>query len=100
MGQLKLDPEMVKRLGMQGLTERQCKVATAMWVSKPVVPTEAALLALELPIVQRSRGVDFFNTAPPTVRTRTVLRGGTVCASPVDLYIARPPEMEGLCLKR
>ena len=91
---------MVMHLGMQGLSAMQCKVATAMWMSKPVVPTEAALLALKIPIIKMSRKVVSINTAPSEVRTRRVTRCEKVCIAPVDHYMSRPDtaEMEALTL--
>lgn len=102
LGELHLDPEMTRQLGMTGMTDTLCKVATATWVSKPVVPTEAAMTMLEkIPIVQRSRKVHFVSTSPPGLRTRAVIRGcHTACAAPVDYYMGRPVAMERLSLKR
>ena len=101
LGHLKLDPEMTRKLGMQGMTEALCKLSTASWVSKPVVVAEATMITMKVPIVQRSRTVHFYSTSPPGLRSRTVIRGcHNACAAPVDVYMARPEEMEGLSLKR
>ena len=82
---------MIMSLGLQGLSPAQCKVATAMWMTKPVVPTEAALLALQIKIIQKaSRTVISINTAPPIVRTRRVGKGNKACLAPVDKYTSRP----------
>ena len=81
---------MMARLGLEGLTPLQCKVATAMWMSKPVVPTEAALHALQIPIINKSKKIISINTAPSYVRTRRLCRNNKVCLSPVDTYMGRP----------
>ena len=73
-GKLNLDSEMVRRLGLHGLSPAQCQLATTIWMSKPVVPTEAALLALHIPIIRASRKVLSINTAPPHIRSRRVTR--------------------------
>lgn len=95
-GKLNLDPEMVQRLGLYGLSPAQCQVATAIWMSKPVVPTEAALLTLRIPIINPSRKVLSINTAPPNIRSRRLTKGNRVCLAPVDHYMARPEAMEAL----
>ena len=91
---------MMARLGLEGLTPLQCKVAVAMWMSKPVVPTEAALHALQIPIIQKSKTVISINTAPSYVRSRRVGRANKVCLAPVDTYMARPdsPELNSMTL--
>ncbi|GAX85816.1 hypothetical protein CEUSTIGMA_g13231.t1 [Chlamydomonas eustigma] len=38
-GHLNIDPNMVTRIGLEGLSEAQCQVATATWMTKPVVAT-------------------------------------------------------------
>lgn len=78
------------RLGLQGLTPLQCKVATAMWMSKPVVPTEAALQLLQIKIITKSKKIVCINTAPSYVRSRRVAMGNKVCMAPVDTYMGRP----------
>ena len=95
-GKLNLDPDMVQRLGLHGLSPAHCQVATAMWMSKPIVATEAGLLALRIPIINPSRKVLSINTAPPHIRSRRVTRGNRVCLAPVDHYMARPEEMEDM----
>jgi hypothetical protein len=99
-GQLNLDPNMMSRLGLEGLTPLQCKVATALWMSKPVVPNEAALHVLRIPIISKSKKVVSINTAPPWVRSKRLGRGGIVCLAPVDLYTSRPstPELNQMTL--
>lgn len=81
---------MMRRLGLEGLTKLQCKVATAMWMSKPVVPTEAALHALQIPVISKSKKIISINTAPSYVRTRRLSRANKVCMAPVDTYVGRP----------
>ena len=81
---------MMAHLGLEGLTPMQCKVATAMWMSKPVVPTEAALLALQIPIIYKSRKVVSINSAPSFVRTRRITRAEKVLLAPIDHYMGRP----------
>jgi hypothetical protein len=93
-GFLKVDADLAKRLGLPGMTEAQCQVASALWLTHPVVPTEAALIALGIPIVQKSRKVEAIATCPPGARMRKVLRGGQVTYAPVDIYSLRPASME------
>jgi len=98
-GNLKVTAEMVLRLGLEGLTEAQCQVASAMWMTKPVVPTEAALLVARIPIIQASKSVVCINTAPPGIRVRRINRRSQgVCLAPVDKYMARPADLQDMTL--
>jgi len=90
IGELTIDPDMVRRLGLEGLTADQCSIASALFVSKPVVPTEAALHLLGIPVVQLTAKVISINTAPPGIRTRRITRGNRLCVAPVDKYRQRP----------
>ena len=102
MGNLNLTADMAKRLGLPGMTEAQCRVASALWMTKPVSPTEAALICLEIPLVKKSRAVEYFKTPPPSTRIRKVSRSRAkqVYVPPVHTYIGRPAHLDGLCLKR
>ncbi|GAX86458.1 hypothetical protein CEUSTIGMA_g13868.t1 [Chlamydomonas eustigma] len=95
---LNIDPNMVTRLGLEGLSEAQCQVATATWMTKPVVATEAAMILLRIKMVQGSRQVISINTAPPSIRMKRMSRGNNLCMAPVDKYMARPVEMENLTM--
>ena len=99
-GHLNLDPDMMSRLGLEGLTPLQCKVATALWMSKPVVPNEAALHVLGIPIISKTKKIVSINTAPPWVRSKRLMKGVHVCLAPVDLYTCRPdtPDMNRMTL--
>lgn len=97
-GHLNIDAATVVRLGLQGLSQAQCQVATAMWMTKPVVATEAALLLLRIPIVQSSQKVLSISTAPPAIRMKRVGRGNRLCYAPVDKYMARPASLEALTM--
>ncbi|GAX77998.1 hypothetical protein CEUSTIGMA_g5440.t1 [Chlamydomonas eustigma] len=95
-GHIGFNPDMVRRIGMglMGcLTEAQCKLASATWVTKPVVPTEAALAMLRIPVVQCTGKVVAVNTEPPEIsayRARRAGKGDSVCLAPIDKYMARP----------
>jgi len=100
-GFLKVNAEMVARLGLQGLTPAQCKVASALWLTKPVVPTEAALHVLRIPIVSMSKKVVSINTAPPEIRVRRVSPNSDhVCIPQVEHYMGRPatPDIEKMTM--
>ncbi len=81
------------------MTKAQCQVASALWFTKPVVSSEAALIALQIPIVKKSRTVTSFMTAPPGVRLRKVLRNNKLTNAPVDIYTARPETLDDLAMK-
>ncbi len=97
-GKLTIDPQMVRRLGISGLTEEECKIASALFLARPVVPTEAAMHMLHIPIVQMSTKVVSVNTSPSATRDRRVSRNNKLCLAPVDKYRSRPTSMEDLTL--
>ena len=97
-GRLIITREVVERLGL-GLTKAQCAVASAMFFSKPVVSSEAALIVSQIPIVKKSRSVHSIMTAPPGIRMRKVLRNNKLTNAPVDLYTARPEHLEDMAMK-
>ncbi|KAK9829678.1 hypothetical protein WJX72_007303 [[Myrmecia] bisecta] len=68
-GDINLDTEAAARLGLN-LSPTQMKTVAACAMSHPVCPTEAAMYALELKIVDSSDQVDFIDTAPPNMRSR------------------------------
>ena len=92
-GRLRLDDEAVKTLGLGHLTKAQRRLAAALCMTKPVPPSEAALMLLGIPVVQKSRTVHFLGTVPPMLRTRRVTKWGGVTRKPVDEYLNRPPEL-------
>lgn len=98
IGQLNLDTEMVHRLGIHNLSQAKCQVATASWMTTPVVETEQAMICLRIPIVQCSKVVIPISTSPPYLRTRRVVQGNIICLSPVDWYMSRPASMEKLTI--
>lgn len=99
-GILRVSPEAIDRLGLGGLSPAQRKVASAMWLTHPVVPTEASLIVMGIPIIIKSRAVNTFSTAPPESRMRQCLRGGGVNDAPVDVYCKRPTILEDIPLKK
>lgn len=87
------------RLGLAGMSPAQKKVTAAMWLTHPVVPTEAALVTTGVQIIIKSRAVTTFSTAPPESRMRHCLKGGGVSDAPVDVYGKRPTVLEDVPLK-
>ncbi len=101
-GFITVNAKLAESLGLPGMSEAQSQVASALWLTHPVVPTEAALIVLEIPIIQKSRKVEAFVTSPPASRMRKVLpyaRGG-VAYAPVDVYSVRPAALEACTLKQ
>jgi hypothetical protein len=99
-GTLNLSPDLVRHLGLGHLTPQQCRLAAALWMTKPIVPTEAAVLVLGIPMVQQSRKVDAINTAPPLLRMRVAgFKFGGITTRPVDDYMNRPPAFEDMACR-
>lgn len=97
-GCLNIDPNMVAKLGIPNISKQQCKLASALWMTKPVHPCEAALIMLKIPIVSQSRSVEIISTTPPISRTRRVKYGST-SLKPIDLYCCRPIQFEHMACR-
>ncbi len=86
-----------KRLGLQGLDNTQLQLVSTYITSKPVSPCEAALTLLEIDIVKKSSKVNFKDSSPPNSRTtRRKGKGSEVIIPSIDLWCARPNELEAI----
>lgn len=95
-GRLVVDPEGMSQLGLQRMDAVHLRTASALILSKPVSPAEAAMICLEQRVVQSSSPVDYLASQPPDLRKRRVLHCPQVVAAPVDHYMARPTAVEHL----
>jgi hypothetical protein len=86
-----VDAKLAANLGLQGLGPAQGKVVASLWLAQPVAPCEAALIGLQIPLIEKSRSVEMMGTAPPDKRLHRVMRGVECCRAAVDKYMVRPP---------
>ncbi|DBA91865.1 TPA: hypothetical protein ACH3X1_015999 [Trebouxia sp. C0004] len=93
-GCLQLQPTALSMLGLDNLQPAQLATASALLMTKPVSPAEAALMCLQHSVVQASSTVQYINYAPPDLRRRAMLRHGQLAAHPIDKYCARPTSLE------
>jgi ATP-dependent exoDNAse (exonuclease V) alpha subunit len=94
-GRLRIDAEAAQRLGLVGLSDSELSLISAMVLSKPVSPCEAALHLLRIDTV-RMPPVLYVASTPPELRTRLVTgaaQRGKAKPAPVDLYCSRPPSL-------
>ena len=91
-GHLNVDPQTMAELGLNDMSS--AAGASALILSKPICPAEAAMIFLEEPPVQASSKVIFVPSAPPLLRRR-LIKCNQVVASPVDNYACRPASTEG-----
>ena len=96
VGRLVIDPEGMSQLGLHRMDAVQLTTASALILSKPVSPAEAAMICLEEPVVKASSPVDYLASAPPALRRNRVLKCNQVVPAPVDHYMARPNALEHL----
>lgn len=98
---LVLDGKALAALGLDSIGKQQAALATAVVMSRPVCPCEAALITSGVPIVQCSDSVTYVDTRPPPLRTlfvkNDVAYGGK---STLATYVSRPhdPEFDELTL--
>jgi hypothetical protein len=92
---LALDGKALAALGLDGISPQQASLASAVVMSRPLCPCEAALITSCIPIVECSDPVTYVDTRPPPRRTVFVrgdrAYGGT---TPLASYVARPHEEE------
>jgi hypothetical protein len=95
---LRCDRELVQALGLHGLSPHQQDVVGAAILSKPVSPAEAALIMLNIPIIQGDASVAYVDTHPPPSREVMVsgFSRGTQNVSDVARYLARPDTLKHL----
>ena len=93
---LVIDPQGMSQLSLHHMDAIQLTTASALILSKPVSPAEAAMTCLEEPVVKSSSPVDYLASAPPHLRRKRVLACSQVIPAPVDHYMARPNALEHL----
>eukprot|EP00798_Chlamydomonas_sp_ICE-L_P003121 gene3121-biopygen20880 len=99
LGKLNLDVNTAKNLGFTDLDDEQLKIISAMQLSKPVSPCEAACACLGIDMIRKSDTVTFMETSPMAIRTTTLMFCTTTSTPPVDKYCARPDSLEHCKLK-
>eukprot|EP00798_Chlamydomonas_sp_ICE-L_P024357 gene24357-biopygen18818 len=99
LGKLNLDVNTAKNLGFTDLDDEQLKIISAMQLSKPVSPCEAACACLGIDMIHKSDTVTFMETSPMAMRTNTLMFCTTTSTPPVDKYCARPDSLEHCKLK-
>ena len=103
-GTLDIDIDAAKSMGIDDLTDEQLKAASAMFITRPVSSTEAAMHVLGYAMIERSPNmtVRSINTAPPKRRMMTFKHKAASTSSsvinlaPVDRYTARPEALESV----
>eukprot|EP00798_Chlamydomonas_sp_ICE-L_P025405 gene25405-biopygen19874 len=99
LGKLNLDVNTAKNLGFTDLDDEPLKIISAMQLSKPVSPCEAACACLGIDMIRKSDTVTFMETSPMAMRTTTLMFCTTTSTPPVDKYCARPDSLEHCKLK-
>jgi hypothetical protein len=89
-GKLNLNEAMLDALGLGNFSPAQKRLASSMFMTKPVVPSSAAMTMLGISIVTQKTPVETISTVPPLLRTRQVNRRNGVSMKPVDHYMNRP----------
>eukprot|EP00882_Tetradesmus_deserticola_P001750 GHRQ01001880.1.p1 GENE.GHRQ01001880.1~~GHRQ01001880.1.p1 ORF type:complete len:1314 (+),score=134.67 GHRQ01001880.1:549-3944(+) len=90
-GNLNLDLSTLEKLGITGLSDVQLQVASALLMSRPVSPCEAALYMLGISPVQFSASVTKIDSRMPSKRFLPVRNSSIgIIVHPVDKYCARP----------
>lgn len=90
IGNLVADASLVERLKIGGMSTLQSKIASALWMVKPVQPCEAGLLSTHVPIVSKSRSVTAISSSPPNQRYNFVRGSNQFCRTSVEKYMNRP----------
>ncbi|MCO5604327.1 hypothetical protein L7F22_058492 [Adiantum nelumboides] len=91
---LNLSPKNAARLGLQGLDKVKLTVISPTVMTKPISATKAALNCLKIPIITKSSAVEYVDSSPHALRQRIISQNQTLIMHPIDLYCARPQELE------
>ena len=92
---LALDGAALRALGLDGISKQQAELASAVVMSRPLCPCEAALIASGNHIIECSDPVTYVDTRPPLLRTVHVKNGWAHQGNtPLALYTARPHSAE------
>jgi hypothetical protein len=92
-GTLNLDIQFAHHLGLDAASEAEIRTFYALHNTKPVSVSEAALIILGLPLIQKSKAVHFHDTTPPHLRKRRASKAhpnGCLHVAPVTKYCGRP----------
>ena len=102
---ISLAAEALHTLGLEGISEQQARLASAVVLSRPVCPCEAAHILSGEHIITHTVDVTYIDTRPPSMRSFKVVRRGHanqygVSLSALATYCARPytEECEDLTL--
>ncbi|KAK9827574.1 hypothetical protein WJX74_011054 [Apatococcus lobatus] len=100
IGNLSLGGEVAEALHLQDMSGDQLRLISNMVLAKPVSPAEAAVLMLQHPLVEVSRGdaVMYVCSSLPSGRSMT-LRNSRPCTHPIDKYCKRPPTLSEVTFK-
>ena len=101
LGNLSLGPDVADALHLQDMSTDQLRLISNMVLAKPVSPAEAAVLTLQHPLVEVSRGdfVTYICISLPNGRS-AVLRNSKACTHPIDKYCQRPSQLNDVTFKR
>lgn len=87
---LVLDGKALAMLGLDGISAQQAELASAVVLSRPVCPCEAALHATGIPLVDSDMEVTYVDTRPPAMRTMRVCNNRAIGSSTLSTYCSRP----------
>jgi hypothetical protein len=87
-GNINLDADAARALGLRGLSELQLKLASATVLSRPLGPAESALILLGISLIQLSQSISHISCVPPVMRTR-FSSTDQISVPWVERYIAR-----------
>ena len=94
LGNMSLGPEVAQALHLQDMSTDQLRLVSNMVLAKPVSPAEAAVLMLQHPLVEVSRGdcVTYICSTLPDKRA-SMLKNSKACTHPIDKYCQRPSQL-------
>ena len=94
IGKLRLEPTNTIGFGLNSIDPTKLKLISTYLLSKPTSPTELAITCLKISIIERSDEVTCIDSSPPSMRQIVISRFMTPKLHPIDMYIARPIQLE------
>jgi hypothetical protein len=99
VGNLNLDVEKSKVVGLSSFSTAQLKAYTALFQSTPVSPCETTLHMMGVDLVELSQTFEYVDTSTPEKRMRRFPKAQHTKPHPVQMYVRRPEKLQHITFR-
>jgi hypothetical protein len=93
-GTLNLNTKNVECLGLQNASNIQLELISSFIISKPISPTKATFICLDIQITHKSQTMKCIDSKPLLLHTKLITKSRILGFHPIDVYIFRPTQFE------